>query len=660
MKFIKEHSVFLFILISANVLRFLPLFEYQFTFDELSGLDRTQFSSFSELIEKGVKIDAHPAFVQVLIYYLTQVFGYVTWIIKLPFLLFSLGAIVYAYAFGLRNFSKQAGLLAAAVLSFSLIFVFYAPIARMYISGVFFSMALLFYFFEIFFLQNSKTKNFVLLAVFALLSALNQHINALFAFTLCVSGLFFLTKGTLKKYLITCTVSVLAYLPHLPITLYQLSVPGIGRENGGWLEAAEFSVIIDFVKILFGTGKAYVFVVFSLFFSWWITKKLDLSKKHLFLFLVFIINYLIIYFYSVLRSPIYQHSVMLFASTALVMGVCGLPEFKDKNFFYLVLLGLCSVLIYKSYFKKDYLHQAVKTVYEYQFERTIHYKKVHGDENVYPIFCDADTLMRKIYFKKYHTTFECKISADSVISNMENRSYEINSEGRINKVSTLHLFSEFIKNVKADYITISSSMPAQQAIVQETFPYLIENTQTQAINFKVYSKRKEDAAKQVADDQVDYVSNLSNKGAFTYSKANEPGITGNSFMLRIDSLNEFPFDAKADLNAILTKEGQVVLVIAKLKGLKKESHLETCISVNDKQDNSSYGYAAKGASDFVQRVDSTLSIYSEYFNGTKFRSIKDKSLIGAYIWNRGKENVELRSFDIKVIDYWPMKWHYWE
>jgi hypothetical protein len=660
LKFIKEHSVFLFILISASVLRFLPLFNYQFTFDELSGLDRTQFSSFSELMEKGVKIDAHPAFVQVLIYYLTQIFGYVTWIIKLPFLLVSLGAIVYAYAFGLRNFSKQAGLLAAAVLSFSLIFVFYAPIARMYISGVFFSLALLFYFFEIFFLQNLKTKNFILLAVFALLSALNQHINALFAFTVCVSGLFFLSKNNAKKYLITCAIIILAYLPHLPITLYQLSVPGIGRENGGWLEAADFSVIFDFIKILFGTGKAYVFLVFGLLFSWWITMKLFLSKKQLFLFSLFIVNYLIIYLYSLLRSPIYQHSVMLFSATALVMGACGMMEFKDKKLFYLVLTGMCSVLLYKSYVKKDYLHQAVKTVYEYQFERTVHYKKVHGDEKVYPIFCDADTLMRKIYFKKYQTTFECKFSSDSVISNMENRIYEINSEGRIKKVSTLHLFSEFVKNVKADYITISSSMPAQQAIVKETFPYLIENTQTQGINFKVYSKRKEDSAKQVADDQVLSVSNVMNKGAFVYSQSKLIKASGNLFVLAIDSLNEFPFEAKAYLNSIFSKEGEVILVRASIKTKSDKGLLETCISVNDKKDNTSYGYAAKGASDFVQKADSTLSIYSEYFNGTKFRSIKDKSLIGAYIWNRGKENVELRSFEIKVIDYWPMKWHFWE
>ena len=53
-RFIKEHTLFVFILAICIVLRFLPLFDYQFTLDELSGLDRTRFNSFGELIEKGV------------------------------------------------------------------------------------------------------------------------------------------------------------------------------------------------------------------------------------------------------------------------------------------------------------------------------------------------------------------------------------------------------------------------------------------------------------------------------------------------------------------------------------------------------------------------------------------------------------------------------
>ena len=67
-KFIKEHIIFLVIFAITIILRLIPLFNYQFTSDEISGLDRAQFYSFSELINKGVKNDAHPAFVQVLIY----------------------------------------------------------------------------------------------------------------------------------------------------------------------------------------------------------------------------------------------------------------------------------------------------------------------------------------------------------------------------------------------------------------------------------------------------------------------------------------------------------------------------------------------------------------------------------------------------------------
>src|SRR5690606_22341130 len=138
MQFLKTHFVFLMCLAVCSILRFLPFFEYQFTFDVLSDLDRTQFSSLEAVFEQGMKIDAHPAFVQLLIYYLSQTFGYVTWIVKLPFLLFGHAAILFAYFFCLRNFSKQAAIISVLFFSFSLIFVFYAPIARMYISGVFF------------------------------------------------------------------------------------------------------------------------------------------------------------------------------------------------------------------------------------------------------------------------------------------------------------------------------------------------------------------------------------------------------------------------------------------------------------------------------------------------------------------------------------------
>jgi hypothetical protein len=130
MKLIKEHIYFILVLCAAAFLRFVPLFDYQFTYDELSALDRVQFSGFSEVMEKGVKIDAHPALIQLLLFYMVKSVGFVNWIIKLPFIVLSLATIIYGYAFCLRNFSRQSAMISAIILSFSLPFVFSATMAR--------------------------------------------------------------------------------------------------------------------------------------------------------------------------------------------------------------------------------------------------------------------------------------------------------------------------------------------------------------------------------------------------------------------------------------------------------------------------------------------------------------------------------------------------
>ncbi|MDI1355699.1 MAG: glycosyltransferase family 39 protein [bacterium] len=659
MKILKEHSTFVLLFLLCAALRFIPIFDYQFTFDELSGLDRTQFKSFSEVIEKGVKVDAHPALVQLMIYYLSRVFGYVTWIIKLPFLLFSLGVVLYAYAFGLRNFSKQSALFAALIFSFSLIFIFYAPIARMYGSGIFFSLGLLFYFFEIFFHDEHKIRNYYLFGLFALLGAVNQHLNALFALTVAVSGLLFLNKRNYKPYLLTCFFTLIAYLPHLPVTLYQFSIPGIGRDAGGWLEAPEFVVLFSFLKILFGTGKTYLIFLILVWAALTLNGKFSVSKQQVLLLGVFLLNFLIIYFYSLYRSPIYQHSAMLFSATALVLFVCSFIEFKNLGIFYGAFFLVFSVLIYKSYIKKAYLQEAVKTVYDYQFERTAHYKKLFGDADVFPLFFDCDTLMKKIYFKKYQTKFACKISSDSIISFSERKQFHRsgNSEGRgeDSLVSSIKLFSDFVAHLKSDYVVLSSSTPLYQAIVAEHFPFLIENTQTQAINYKVYSKKKGDRTKVVADDKVLYFSSVKDPGKFVYSKRREP------FLLKVDSLNEFPFETKADYRDVIADEGEMILVRTTVNMKKPERHrLECIVSAVNTTTGLSESYSSKSAADFLWRSDSSVVIYSDAYVGTNFKKIKDHSRLSSYFWNRGRNEFEIREFEIKVIDYWPNKWHFWD
>lgn len=631
-KFIKEHTVFVIILIACLVLRLMPLFDYQFTLDELSGLDRTRFNSFGELMDKGVKIDAHPAFVQVLIWYLSKWFGYVNWVIKLPFLLFGFGAIVYAYFFCLKNFSKQVAIISALIFSFSLVFVFYAPIARMYISGIFFSIALLYYFFNIFFLNETKKSNYFFLGLFALLSALNQHINALFAFTVCASGLFFLNKTNFKFYLVALALTVLAYLPHLPVTLYQLSIGGIGIGSGGWLAKPDFTVVFGFLRILLGTGKSWWVFLALMIACITLNRKFSFNKKQVFLLCVFIVNYLIVYFYSVLNAPIFQNSVMLFSGVAIVVLVSSLLDFKNKMVFNVSTVIILSVLIFKTYYKKDYFHQCVKTVFEYQYERTFEHKKLLGKGNVYPIFFDSDEVMEGIYFKKYNGSFGYKGSHDSV------------------SISVKH-FSEFVASLKTDYLVLTSAYPLYQSVAAEYYPYLIENVQTQAINYKLYSKRPEDKNKVVEGESEIYAANYLNEKELEFN---------NTLPFNVDSIVEYPFAADVPLNKIASKEGQVISLKTTFKLNKRVNDLRACISINSDDKNLTPIFDAGSSGNFVMKPDSTITVYANSFCGTPFKKMKDNSKCGFFIWNAAKEKFVITDFEVKTIDFWPQKWNFWE
>lgn len=641
MKFIREHILFLIILGVSLVLRFLPLFEYQFTLDELSGLNRTRFDSFSDLLEKGVKIDAHPALIQVLIFGLVKLFGYTTWIIKLPFLLFSLGATVYAYCFGLRNFSKRVGLFASAVFSFSLVFVFYAPIARMYISGVFFSMGLLFHFYEIFFLKNTKPIHFIFIGAFALLSALNQHINALFAFSVCVSGLFYLNRAILKPYLLTCGITVLAYLPHLPITLYQLSLGGIGLEQGGWLEKPEWHAVISFLQILFGTSSCYMLLFVLLMLKLMLDEVPQLKGKQIYLLFLFLFNYTGVYLYSVLFSPVYQHSVMLFSGTAMLVFCATLFDFKKKAVFYATFILLNTVLLYTTYFKKEVLNQTVETVFECQFQRTFDYQKEYGAENIYPVFFDADEFMRDLYFDKYKGRFEFQMSSDSGIQ-------------------TTAAYAALLRSLKQEMLILSSANPVQEAMARMYFPYLIENNTTQANNFKVFAKTVSPKHKMASGDSTLFEAGLHSGLNFTFhSTAKEK--TGQLKHL-VDSANEFPLDCRMKYSDVIRAEGNYVLLTLKGKAIKMDKKdLQVCISVTDDLSKETHQYTATSARSAYFAQDSGFVLTAGLFAGSKHQALLKKNCtINFYLWNSSRETFLVEDFTVRLVDYWPQKWGFWK
>ena len=63
-----EVFVLLIILIIGGILRFYNYSDWSLSNDELSAITRLNFSSFHEMIEKGVRVDYHPAGVEVFMF----------------------------------------------------------------------------------------------------------------------------------------------------------------------------------------------------------------------------------------------------------------------------------------------------------------------------------------------------------------------------------------------------------------------------------------------------------------------------------------------------------------------------------------------------------------------------------------------------------------
>src|SRR6185295_17515643 len=112
-----EKTILFFILAIAAILRFYNYASFSLSNDELSALARLRFNTFSEMIDKGVMIDFHPAGVQVFLFYWIKIFGISELSIRFPFVLFGTGSVFVIYLLGKKWFNSQVGLLSAATLS---------------------------------------------------------------------------------------------------------------------------------------------------------------------------------------------------------------------------------------------------------------------------------------------------------------------------------------------------------------------------------------------------------------------------------------------------------------------------------------------------------------------------------------------------------------
>ncbi len=317
-----NRTILVLIVVVAAVLRFFNYAEVPFTHDEFSALSRLNFDDLSTLIKEGVMGDGHPAGIQVFLFYWVKLFGSDEWIVKLPFTLFGLLSVWLVYAIATKWFNETVGLLSAAFFATIQYTVMYSQIARPYISGVFFSLLMVYYWSSM--MQTAGIRfhwNTLFYVISASLCTYNHHFSLLFAMLVGISGLLLVERKYLLRYVLTGVAIFVLYIPHLKIFFYQLSMGGVE----GWLAKPQNDFFVNYIGYLFNFSILSLVVALSVsLFGARGKNRQKVNYKHYLLFLSwFIIPLLTGFFYSIYVNAVLQFSVLIFSFTYLLFLLFG-------------------------------------------------------------------------------------------------------------------------------------------------------------------------------------------------------------------------------------------------------------------------------------------------------------------------------------------------
>jgi len=626
---LKDNWLIAIVLVIAFLLRFIPLYEYEFFFDELSSLNRIRYDTFKDIIDKGVRVDVHPVLIQLFLFYWVKIGGTSEVWVKLPFLICGFLSCWFIFKFSKKWFGYKTGIISAIVVSCSMIFLVYSSSSHLYSTAVLFAILSTNYLFEIVFGNSLKSKDYFLFILFVVLGALNHHMGALYGAIIGVLAV--VNAGNKQKIVLmgTAVVAVILYLPHLSITLAQMN-SSISADSGGWLTAPKWDACFLFLKTLFGTGLVILLFLF-LFAYGGIKSKFSFraDKKIIFLFTTFVVYCLIVQVYSVLKSPILQFSVLLIAAPCIVVVVANGISFIPNKLFNLTSCILIAAFLVQTIFIKKYYSLGIKQGVRSAVIHTLEAKKIYGDDKVTAIY-NTEPFFVQRYLDEFKQHYSYLTAYDSI--------YERQT-----------LLGNYLKLLKEDYIVLSDPDAVNLERIKLYYPYTIKHDEGYFKNIFLLSKKSSNSIK---DETVLNTSTLNNRGGFIFPEKYK--IYNNNIL--IDSLDEFPFYVSANFSSLSLKEGESVVCVTCYKPQNTVGNLNFDFCVKEK--DSTLFYSSRNFKDFYMPDDTLQYGFSSIFIGTDFREWKNAKL-ECYFWNQAKKRYLIKDFSLKLLDINPHKYSIW-
>ena len=630
--FIKNNYAILFLLIIASALRLFNIFHLEYTFDELSALNRIEYHSFSELISQGVKLDAHPALIQVFLYYYCKLFGTAEWVVKLPFILAGISSVYIIYLIAKKWFNETTGLLTATILTCAQYFVFYSVVARPYVSGLLLCLLSLKYWLDILFDDKVNKTHYLWFSIFVTLSALNHHFSMMFVALCAIIGLFFISKARLKNYIIACFGAIILYSPHFPILWYQLQVGGIGAASGGWLNPPENDFIIKFIKYVFHYSYAFglIFITIIIWAHFKVKHHVSLLqyKIRFSLFALFLVSFLIGFFYSQKVNPVIQYSTLIFATPCLLLFAASFAGELNLKLKWIAMTGLLIVGIGTLVFKRKYYDLIFRQSFDTYIQTADQLILEKGNTNVYSLF-KGEPWFLNFYKKKYQSQARFQVIENEAFGLMD--------------------YQALYDTLSSDYLILGDFTASQLLQASAYYPFVYQKIKGYGYELYVLSKKPtRDGLNREKQNII--TTNFDNIPSCFNVNKDLIIAQGSKKAYQIDSLNEYPISYKVKNTDLHVKEGQTIVAEIKYHSDKPVKGL-LCGSTDALKKNTHW--ASNNMEAFYKQTSTIQTAYLSIYVDAHFNNPENELTI--FVWNNQKEHFLISDFSVYTWDNNPYR-----
>ncbi len=637
----KNDEVFaILIIVIASVLRMYNYADWSLSNDELSAMARLQFPSYSEMIEKGVRLnDMHPIGVQSFLWLWTHLVGTSVASFRLPFVLFGIGSVIVFFRIAIIWFNRTSALFSLCLFSALQFPILYSQLARPYSPGLFFSLLFVLAWTKIIFVNGSisifsisKRKWFFIFIVSGLACMYIHYFSFMFAGMVGLTGLFYIRKEDYKWYFIAGVAMFILYIPNINVFIYQFSVGGLGGE-GGWLGAPGKWAIFSYCYYGLNESKIIVSTCLALLIGSIIYNKQNLiwTKFHSFSVLFFLLPALIAYFYSVFKNPVFQYSILLFSFPFLLLMICSfIParswSLKEGS----ILICFASVVLYSTVIEDKFYSSQNFANFKGVAQRTAELNAKYSSRKI----INTMNVISPFYIDYY-------LSKNALQVNIE--SY------RCEHIPDFILLNNFVKNSTQEYFlhgwANTFHAPEIDQIVQQYYPYIIERDSFFNSGLLLFSKVKNNGTdlnrKILFEEKNSFEKPLwENDSSFMVSGVAHSG----NHATKLTESIEYGSTFSAKTSDVHLNKGNTIQLSCwvNTSELLKDASLVFSITRKD----NSVVWRSVNLHDFVTKENSWIPVFMAYTISEELQPDDD---VKVFIWNSTKQKFIADDFLIRVL-----------